>query len=110
MWVTNRFGRGVHGLERMAKLGIVMLLGGSVDRSLAYTMFDQKGGPDGGSVTLFRSDGTEYPGSPFTGGSLPGSWAATVAGDDTVWISNFAGAVGRIAHLCASRPRAARPA
>jgi len=23
-----------------------------------------------------------------------------VAGDDTVWISNFAGAVGRIAHLC----------
>jgi hypothetical protein len=63
-------------------------------------MFDQKGGPDGGSVTLFRPDGTEYPGSPFTGGSLPGPWAATVAGDDTVWISNFAGAVDRIAHLC----------
>ncbi|HTO72840.1 MAG TPA: hypothetical protein VMJ30_03425, partial [Gemmatimonadales bacterium] len=44
VWVTNRFGNGVHGLERMAKLGVVMLLGGSVDRSLAYTMFDQKGG------------------------------------------------------------------
>jgi streptogramin lyase len=100
VWVTNRFGSGVHGLERMAKLGIVMLLGRDTDRTLAYTMFDQKGGPDGGSVTLFRPDGTEYPGSPFTGGSLPGPWAATVAGDDTVWISNFAGAVGRIAHLC----------
>ena len=100
VWVTNRFGSGVHGLERMLKLGVVMLVGGPVDRSLAYSMFEQKGGPDGGSVTLFRPDGTQYPGSPFTGGSLPGPWAATVAGDDTVWISNFAGAVGRIAHLC----------
>ncbi len=100
VWVTNRFGSGVHGLERMVKLGIVMLLGGTVDRTLAYSMFEQKGGPDGGSVTLFRPDGTEFPGSPFYGGGLPGPWAATVAGDDTVWISNFAGAVGRIAHLC----------
>ena len=100
VWVTNRFGSGAHGLERMAKLGIVMLLGGSVDRTLAYEMFEQKGGPDGGSVTLFRPDGTEFPGSPFHGGSLPGPWAATIAGDDTVWISNFAGAVGRIGHLC----------
>jgi hypothetical protein len=103
VWVTNRFGNGVHGLERMLKLGVVMLVGGPVDRSLAYTMFDQKGGPDGGSVTLFRPDGTEYPGSPFYGASLPGPWAATIAGDDTVWISNFAGAVGRIAHLCGAK-------
>jgi len=100
VWVTNRFGNGALGLERMAKLGVVMLLGGSTDRTLAYQMFDQKGGPDGGSVSLFRPDGTAYPGSPFHGGGLPGPWAATIAGDDTVWISNFAGAVGRIAHLC----------
>ena len=102
VWVTNRFGNGVHGLERMLKLGVVMLLRGSgaVDRTLAYTMFDMKGGPDGGSVTLFRPDGTEYPGSPFHGGGLPGPWAATIAGDDTVWVSNFAGAAGRITHLC----------
>jgi hypothetical protein len=100
VWVTNRFGSGIHGLERMLKLGVVMLVGGPVDRALAYSMFEQKGGPDGGSVSVFRPDGTELPGSPFTGGSLPGPWAATVAGDDTVWISNFAGAVGRIAHLC----------
>jgi hypothetical protein len=101
--VTNRFGNGVRGLERMAKVGVVMLLHGNVDRTLAYSMFEQKGGPDGGSVTLFRPDGTEFPGSPFTGGGLPGPWAATVAGDDTVWISNFAGAVGRIAHLCGAK-------
>jgi hypothetical protein len=103
VWVTNRFGSGVHGLEKMLKLGIVMLVGGPVDRSLAYSMFEQKGGPDGGSVTLFRPDGTEFLGSPYYGGGLPGPWAATVAGDDTVWISNFAGAVGRITHLCGAK-------
>jgi hypothetical protein len=109
VWVTNRFGSGVHGFERMAKLGVVMLLGGSVDRSLAYSMFEQRGGPDGGSVTLFRPDGTEYPGSPFRGGSLSGPWAATIAGDDTVWISNFAGAAGRIGHLCGAKTESCPP-
>ena len=109
VWVTNRFGNGLHGLERMAKVGIVLLMGGDVDRTLAYSMFEQKGGPDGGSVSLFRPDGTQFPGSPFTGGGLPGPWAATIAGDDTVWISNFAGAVGRIAHLCGARTESCPP-
>jgi hypothetical protein len=103
VWVTNRFGNGLKGLERMAKLGVVLLMGGNVDRTLAYSMFEQQGGPDGGTVSLYRPDGTEFPGSPFHGGGLPGPWAATIAGDDTVWISNFAGAVGRIAHLCGAR-------
>ncbi len=103
VWVTNRFGNGLKGFERMAKVGIVLLSGGNVDRTLAYSMFEQKGGPDGGSISLFKPDGTQFPGSPFTGGGLPGPWAATVAGDDTVWVSNFAGAVGRIAHLCGAK-------
>jgi len=103
VWVTNRFGNGLKGFERMAKVGAVLLMGGNVDRTLAYSMFEQKGGPDGGSVSLFRPDGTPFPGSPYQGGGLPGPWAATVAGDDTVWISNFAGAVGRIAHLCGAK-------
>jgi hypothetical protein len=110
VWVTNRFGSGLHGFERLLKVGVTLLLGGNVDRTVAYTMFDQQGGPDGGSVTLLRPDGTEYPGSPFTGGSsLPGPWAVAVAGDDTVWISNFAGAVGRIAHLCGARTESCPP-
>jgi hypothetical protein len=109
VWVTNRFGNGLHGFERLAKVGIVMLMGGDVDRTLAYSMFEQKGGPDGGSVSLFRPDGTQFPGSPFTGGGLPGPWAATIAGDDTVWISNFTGAVGRIGHLCGARTESCPP-
>jgi hypothetical protein len=100
VWVANRFGSGAHALERMAKVGAVVLMHGNFDKTVVYTMFDQKGGPDGGSMSLFRPDGTEYPGSPFTGGGLPGPWVATIAGDDTVWVSNFAAAAGRITHLC----------
>jgi hypothetical protein len=72
-------------------------------------MHDQEGGSDGGSVTLLRPDGTEYPGSPFTGGSLPSPWAVAVDGNDNVWISNFAGAAGRIAHLCGVRTETCPP-
>jgi hypothetical protein len=63
-------------------------------------MSKKQGGPDGGSVTLLRPDGTVYPGSPFTGGGLPGPWAVVVDGNDNVWISNFAAPRGE------SRPRA----
>ena len=63
----------------------------------------QQRGADGGSVTLLRPDGTQYPGSPFTGGGLPGPWAAVVDGNDNVWISNFAMASSPIVQLCGVR-------
>ena len=59
---------------------------------MTTTMSTQQGGTDGGSVTLLRPDGTPYPGSPFTGGGLPGPWAVAVDGNDNVWVSNFADA------------------
>ena len=53
VWVTNRFGSGLHGLERMAEgRHRRAATAATFDRTLVYTMFDQKGGPDGGSVTL----------------------------------------------------------
>ena len=73
-------------------------------------MSEQKGGRFGGSVNLLRPDGTPYPGSPFTGGGLPGPWAAAVDGNDNVWISNFASRAGRSPSFAASAPRTARPA
>jgi hypothetical protein len=60
-------------------------------------------------VSLLRSDGSQYPGSPFFGGSTPVPWAATIDGDDNVWISNFAGASGQIAHLCGVRTETCPP-
>ena len=59
--------------------------------------------PFGGSVTLLRPDGTPYPGSPFTGGGLPGPWAVAVDGNDNVWISNFAMPSSPIVQLCGVR-------
>ena len=73
------------------------------DEFLVRTMYQQQGGADGGSVTLLRPDGTQYPGSPFTGGGLPGPWAVVVDGNDNVWISNFAMASSPIVQLCGVR-------
>ena len=73
-------------------MGVRLKLAGVAAASdyLTTTMSKQQGGRDGGSVTLLRPDGTQYPGSPFKGGGLPGPWAAAVDGNDNVWISNFA--------------------
>ena len=68
---------------------------------LTKTMSKQKGGS--GSVTLLRPDGTEYPGSPFRGGGLPGPWAVVVDGNDNVWVSNFAMPASPIVQLCGAR-------
>ena len=62
-----------------------------------------------GSVTLLRPDGTHFPGSPFTGGGLPGPWAAVVDGNDNVWISNFAIPDSPIVQLCGVRTETCPP-
>jgi hypothetical protein len=106
VWVTNRFGNGPHGKATLDQLTKVMKSGGNFDEVLTRAMSKQVGGVDGGSVTLLRPDGTQAPGSPFSGTSLPGPWAVVVDGDDTVWISNFAGPSSQIAHLCGAQPEA----
>ena len=82
---------------------LVLKSGGNADESLTRQMWHKYGGPDGGSVTLLRPDGTQYPGSPFTGGGLSGPWAAVVDGNDNVWISNFAMPNSPITQLCGAR-------
>ena len=100
VWVTNRLGSTARGgavLEDMLK---TMRSGGNFDEVLAHAMAKQKGGPDGGSVTVLRPDGSQYPGSPFIGGGLPGPWAVAVDGNDNIWISNFAMPDSPIVQLC----------
>jgi hypothetical protein len=103
VWVTNRFGSSIYGELKMAEVALTLKTGGNVDERVSRIMFKQRGGRDGGSVTLLRPDGSEYPGSPFTGGGLPGPWAATIDGNDNVWVSNFAGAHSPIVQLCGVR-------
>jgi hypothetical protein len=106
VWVTNRFGTGLLGMAHLVEMGVRLKFEGVAAASdfLTMTMSKQKGGTgDGGSVTLLRPDGAQYPGSPFKSGGLPGPWAAAVDGNDNVWISNFAMPSSPIVQLCGVR-------
>ena len=77
---------------------------------MTTTMSTQQGGTyDSGSVTLLRPNGTPYPGSPFTGGGLPGPWAVVLDGNDNAWISNFAMPDSPIVELCGVRTETCPP-
>jgi hypothetical protein len=108
VWVTNRLGNSAQGKAAFEKFVEIMRKTYD-DAYLVKTMHGQHGGAEGGSVSLLRPDGSEYPGSPFTGGSLPGPWAVAVDGDDNVWVSQFAGASGQIANLCGVRTETCPP-
>ena len=104
VWVTNRLGNGVRGHVDIVADIDVLKIGRQRRRTTSRRPCSRsKEGADGGSVTLLRPDGTPYPGSPFTGGGLPGPWAAVVDGNDNVWISNFAMPNSPIAQLCGVR-------
>jgi len=111
IWLTNRFGSGLLGMAHLVDMGVRFKLYGVTKASdyLTKVMSEQKGGKEGGSVVLLKPDGSQFPGSPFTGSSLPGPWAAAVDGNDNVWISNFAGASGQLAHLCGVRTENCAP-
>jgi hypothetical protein len=105
IWVTNRFGTGLLGMAHLIDMGVRLKLEGVAAASdyLTKTMSEQQGGANGGSVTLLRPDGTQFPGSPFKSQGLPGPWAAVVDGNDNVWISNFNSPSSPIVQLCGVR-------
>jgi hypothetical protein len=88
VWVTNRFGSGLLGMAHLVDMGVHLKLEGVTGASdyLTTVMFKQKGAA--GSVNLLRPDGSQYPGSPFSSGGLPGPWVAAVGGNDNVWVMN----------------------
>jgi hypothetical protein len=101
VWITNRLGSSLRGGLVVADIILTLKTGGNGDEKLTRAMAKQTGGD--GSVTLLRPDGAQYPGSPFKGGGLPGPWAATIDGNDNVWISNFAAPNSPIVQLCGVR-------
>jgi hypothetical protein len=103
VWVTNRFGAGLLGMAHLVDLALRLKFVGfeSAQDYITKTLSKQTG--DSGSVTLLGPDGTQFPGSPFTGGGLPGPWAVAVDGNDNVWISNFAMPNSPIVQLCGVR-------
>jgi hypothetical protein len=101
VWVTNRLGSSLHGAFDIVDDVLVAKSGGNTDEALTRQMSKQKGGD--GSVTLLKPDGTQFAGSPFTGGGLPGPWAIAVDGNDNIWVSNFAMPNSPIVQLCGVR-------
>ena len=106
VWATNRFKEPGAGAV-VEKAVTTLQSGGNGDEVLTLSMAKQT--TDGGSITLFKPDGTQWPGSPFSGSSLPGPWAVVVDGNDQVWVSNFARPWGVIAHLCGARTETCPP-
>jgi hypothetical protein len=103
VWVTNRLGNSMRGEYVVGHAILEVKTGGLPDEVLTRAMSKQVAGRDGGSLSLLRPDGSQYAGSPFWGGGLPGPWAAVVDGNDNVWISNFAAPNSPIAELCGVR-------
>jgi hypothetical protein len=93
VWVTNRFGSGLLGMAHLIDMGVHLKLEGVTGASdyLTTVMSRQKGGA--GSVNLLRPDGSQYPGSPFTGGGLPRGasaalrWRRTGVAGFSTWAS-----------------------
>jgi hypothetical protein len=102
VWVTNRLGNTARGGAILQDVIKTLKAGGNFDEVLTRAMSKQTSA-EGGSVSLLRPDGTPYPGSPFTGGGLPGPWAVAVDGNDNIWISNFAMPASPIVQLCGVR-------
>ena len=103
VWVTNRFGAGLLGLAHLADMAAHLKTEG-IDSAAEYvtkTMSKQRG--NAGSITLLKPDGSEFPGSPFKNGGLPGPWAVVVDGNDNVWVSNFAAPNSPITQICGVR-------
>jgi len=112
VWITTRFGNGLLGKLHLADMDVHAKFEGVVPAMdyMTTTMSTQRGGTaESGGVTLLRPDGTQYPGSPFTGGGLPGPWAVVVDGNDNVWISNFAMPSSPIVELCGVRTETCPP-
>jgi len=102
VWVTNRLGNGARGEAVVIDTVATLKLGGNGDEKLTQAMAKQTA-KDGGSITLLRPDGSQFPGSPFTSGGLPGPWAIAVDGNDNIWISNFAMLNSPVTCLCGAK-------
>jgi hypothetical protein len=73
---------------------------GNPDPALVHAMVSMRPGPEGGSVSILRLDGTEVPGSPVSGHGLAVRWAIAVEGNDHIWVSHLSWTPAAIVELC----------
>ena len=106
VWLCNRSGS-----SERARLKILEAIAASKlrgENAFARVLVDswtsQKPGYEsGGSITVFRPDGSQASFSPVSGKGITAPWAISVDGNDNVWISNLATASAGIVQLCGFR-------
>jgi len=106
VWVTNRSGSSERGRLKLLEAMAAGKVGGTeaFGKVLVESWAGQKPGYEsGGSVTVFRPDGTQASFSPVSGKGLAAPWAISVDGNDNMWVSNLASASYGIVELCGFR-------
>ncbi len=111
VWVTNKLGSSPKGALKFAEMLAAFKFnfdkdpdaGQRATKVLVPAMAEEKSGYEGGSITVLRPDGTEASFSPVYGKGIVGPWAASVDGNDNIWISNFSTMSAGIVELCGFR-------
>ena len=111
VWVTNKLGSSPRAAAKFAETLAAFKFnfdhdpdaGQRATKVLIPAMAAQKSNYEGGSITVLRPDGTQASFSPIYGKGITGPWAASVDGNDNVWISNFSSSSAGIVELCGFR-------
>ncbi len=112
VWITNKLGSSPRGAVKFAEMLAAFKFnfdndpdaGARATKVLIPALAGQTAGYEsGGSITVLRPDGTEASFSPVSGNGLTAPWAASVDGNDNIWISNFSTASAGIVELCGFR-------
>jgi len=106
VWVCNRSGSSERAHAKILEAMAAAKIGG--EAAFAKVLVDmwttQKPGYEsGGSVTVFRPDGSQASFSPVYGKGLASPWAISVDGNDNVWVTNLATSSYGIVELCGFR-------
>ncbi len=112
VWVCNRSGSSERGHAKILEAMAAVKVGGEHD--FAKVLVDmwatqRPGYESGGSITVFRPDGTQASFSPVSGEGIVSPWAISVDGNDNMWISNLATASAGIVQLCGFRTERCPP-
>jgi hypothetical protein len=106
VWVANRSGSSERGRLKLLEAMAAAKIRGTeaFGKVLVESWAGQKPGYEsGGSVTVFRPDGSQASFSPVSGKGIASPWAISVDGNDNVWVSNLANASYGIVQLCGFR-------
>jgi streptogramin lyase len=112
VWVANRLGSSLRARLKLDEMIAADIIKGekAATEIMVRALSAQKPGYwDGGSLTVFRPDGTQASFSPVFGKGIAGPWAIAIDGNDNVWVSNLVSDATGIVHLCGVRPETCPP-